>query len=239
MKTTYFSLFLVCLFFLGTSCDLFNGRETTGTLQYRVTTWNAEFPDAFNKASSDKLATDTLKLIDVIQYLAMMEVTRDEIDSGITRAEDVTWTVIYQSTEAMLTTHRDFTIEMPVGEYKGYRITQGNRLYWVCTLENDTIQIPDLNKSSAPSNDLIIGHHTNEGRYYINEDGIFIKKNNEALGIFEIRPALLTKITVRMNLTSLVIDSLAFAQDSSYNIIDWLLPEGITTLSDFIVEYDD
>lgn len=236
MKTTYIRLFLIFLFLLGMSCDLFNGRETTtGTLQYRSTTWNAEFPDALNKASSNTLANDTLKLIDVIQYLAMLEVTRDEIDSGITRAEDVTWTVIYQSTEEMLTTHRDFTIELPIGEYKAYRITQGNRLYWVCTLENDTIQIPTLQNDSLPYNSLLIDYHNDKGIYYINENGIFIRSRNEALGVFEIRPSALTKITVRLNLMTLVIES----QDSTYNIIDWLLPEGITTMSDFLIEYDD
>jgi len=87
------------------------------------------------------LATDTLKLIDVIQYLALMEVTTDAIDSGITRAEDVNWTVIYQSTEEMLITQREFTIELPVGDYKGYRVTQGNHGSWVCISVNDTINI--------------------------------------------------------------------------------------------------
>jgi hypothetical protein len=240
MKRLYISLCFVLLLFLGSGCDLFNGGGTqTGTLQYRTTTWNTEFPDAMPKASRDALATDTLKLIDVIQYLAMMEVTTDAIDSGVTRAEDVNWTVIYQSTEEMLTTHRDFSVELPVGDYKGYRVTQGNRLYWVCTSGNDTLEIPSLNDNSRPHNDLIIGHINDKGFYEINDDGIFIKKNDEKLGVFEIRPATLTKITVRMNLMALVIDSQAFAQDSTYNILDWLLPEGISTMSDFIVDYDD
>lgn len=242
MKTGYIHLFLIFLFFLGTSCDLFNGRDTTtGTLQYNNTTWNAEFPDALGKVASDTLITDTLKLIDVIQYLQTMDVTRDEIDSGITRAEDVNWTVIYQSTEEMLTTHRDFTIELPVGEYKGYRVTQGNRFYWICVIENDTIQIPDFNSYYLPGNSLIIGHLTGDGFYSINEDSIFIKDSDqEALGVFEIRPSVQTKITARMNLIGLVVDSLEFAQDSSYNsIINWILPEGITTMTDFLVEYDE
>lgn len=240
MKKINISLCFVLLLFLGSGCDLFNGGGTqTGTLHYRSTTWNAEFPDAMPKASPDSLATDTLKLIDVIQYLALMEVTTDAIDSGITRAEDVNWTVIYQSTEEMLTTQREFTIELPVGDYKGYRITQGNGFYWICTSGIDTLEIPSLNDDSRPANDLIIGHIDDKGFYEINDDGIFIKKNDEALGVFEIRPASLTTITVRMNLTALVIDSLAFAQDSTYHILDWLLPEGISTMSDFIIEYDD
>jgi hypothetical protein len=240
MKKINISLCFLLLLFLGSGCDLFNGGGSqTGTLRYRATTWNAEFPDAMPKASRDTLATDTLKLIDVIQYLAKMEVTTDEIDSGVTRAEDVNWTVIYQSTEEMLITHRDFTVELPVGDYKGYRAIQGNRFYWVCISGNDTINIPSLNDNSLAPDSLITGHIDDKGFYEINDDGIFVKINDEKLGVFEIRPAEFTKVTVRMNLMALVIDSLAFAQDSTYNFLDWLLPEGISTMSDFIIEYEE
>lgn len=236
-KLLFLSLFTVSVLLLGCDKDDDNGK---GTLSYRTTVWNAELPhDGKNAGPDAKGDTNTTELINARHFIPKIEISTDPIADGVS-ADAINWTVMYESTEEMLHTDRSISIALPVGEYVSFRITQRNRVYWVCTFEGDTMEFPSLNDSGIGPNEQLVNYFGEEGLHKIQDGNFVLTHPNERLGVFEILPGQTTKVTSRVNIITIDwIDN-----DGSGNwsdgdeLTNWTVPDGVTTMSDFIVEYE-
>ena len=224
-----------------TSCDkddeISNGD---GTLVFRTTVWNAELPDDSKKASFKATAvTRTVDLINTRHLIPKIEISTDEIKEGVS-PDDINWTVMYESSEEMLATDREISIELPAGKYVSFRLTQRNQIFWVCTYDGDTYEFPSLNNSEIGSDELLVNYFGETGLHGI-KDGVFVLEyERERLGTFQIKPNRTTDVTMRMNLITLDwIDNDGSGDWSEGDeLTNWTVPDGITTMTDFIVEYE-
>lgn len=239
MKKTILSLMTASLLLL--SCDKNENNDAEkGTLTFLTTVWNTKLSDDVTKTLlKAKGDTNTVDLINIRHLISKIEITTDEIKDGVS-PNDINWTLMYESNQEMLHTDREVTIELPVGEYKGIKLTQRNLMYWVCLFEGDTIEFPSLNNSDLQQNAELFNYFGEEGFYEI-EDGVFVSTNaEERLGFFEIKPDATTKVTMRMNLITLDWVDSDGSGEWSYGdeLTNWTVPEGVTTMTDFIVEYE-
>ena len=240
MKIRQIILGLLVTVLLFTGCEKDDSVTGEGTLKFRTTVWNAEVSDDSKKSLAKSTGeTYTLDLINTRHLLHKIEITTDEIAEGVS-PDDINWLVMYESSEEMLATDREISVIVPAGEYIGFRITQRNLMYWVCELGDEIMEIPSLNNSELPDDAQLINYFGEEGLHEI-EDGLFVLRYpNERLGSFEVKPDRTTNVTMRMNLKTLDwIDN-----DGSGNwsegdeLTNWTVPEGITTMTDFIVGYE-
>ncbi len=227
------------LFVIG--CDKEDDPTTgTGTLDFRFTVWNAEHSNHEKRmAIGTRNNIHTVELINVRQFIPKIEVTTDEIKEGMA-PDEIDWFTIYESSEEMLNTDRQITTEIPAGRYIGFRITQRNLFYWVCLFQEEIIEFPSYNDSDLEPNDLLTNYLGEDGLYEL-EDGVFVLRYpDEKLGTFEILPDKNTRITTRINIVSIDWhdnDNSGVWSDGD-ELSNWSLPEGVTTMSDFIVEYE-
>ncbi len=229
------------LFFV--SCDKEDDvGAKNGTLNFLFSVWNAEHAPIMNIIAinvENNSHHHTLELINVRQFIPKIEVTTDEIRDGLS-PDDIDWFTMYESSEEMLHTDRNVTIEIPVGNYTGFRITQRSLFYWVCVFEGDTIEFPAYNNPNIGPNDLLINYMGEDGLYELKDGVLMLRHPNEKLGTFEIMPNKTTRVTMRMNIISIDWHDNDGSGDWSNGdqLSNWSLPEGITTMSDFIVEYE-
>ena len=240
MKIKQFFLGLLTTALLFAGCEKDDSVTGEGTLNFRTTVWNAEVSDGSKKSLTKSTGeTYTLDLINTRQLLYKLEITTDEITEGVS-PDKINWVVMYESSEEMLATDREISLIVPAGKYIGFRITQRNLMYWVCKLGNDVMELPSLGNSELPNDAQLINYFGEEGLHEI-EDGLFVLRYpKERLGSFEIRPGRTTNVAMRMNLKTLdwIDNDGSGSWSEGDELANWTVPEGITTMTDFIVEYE-
>lgn len=235
-KVIFFSITIYALImFSGCEKEVTETRE--GTLSFQMRTWNTYE----TKSSENTLVYQSdpvmLNFIDVMGYKYEMKVTTDEIQEGMKDA-DINWITIYQSEELKRDGERDFQFKLPAGEYKGFAVLQGDDFSWIGETDGNQIVIPDSNQSG---NDRVYNVFGADGLYYLNENEELMKmSNNEMLGVtFTIREEITTTLTIRVNITA--IEWYDNDQSGTWSdgdtVGDMLLPDGVNTMSDFIVTY--
>jgi hypothetical protein len=225
-----------CVCILGPACNNATAPESqpsTGTLvfDYRV---------ANSLAKAAVADTHTCKIVDIKATLYAIEVASGTVQEGGTDSLD--WTSIYESTTEMRASERVFPpVALPVGAYNCFRIKQKNRVWWVCALGQDTIELPDLNASDRPPDTLsAINVFSDGGCFTYDSIGTFtLMTANEKLGGFEIRAAQTTNLTVTVNFNTLDwIDSDSSGTWTDGDDLDnWTAVAGKTTMVDFDVQY--
>jgi len=244
-KNTLMCLLVFALIITSCSEDVTSPKDNgtngdKGTLEFRTTVWNAEFPDGLkNIYSHTQTDTNTVDIINIKHLIPKIEISTDEVKGGVSPG-DINWTVMYESSEEMLATDREITIELPVGKYVSFKLTQRNLMYWVCNFEDRIFEFPSFNDSELDPNAQLINYFGETGLHEI-EGGVFVLKyERERLGSFEIKPNAKTKVTMRMNLITLDwIDNDGSGDWSDGDeLTNWRTPEGITTMTDLIVEYE-
>ena len=227
-------------------------EEFTGTLIYRMSSWNTYDTNTMNKSTVD---TITCPIIDVRTMLWKIEVTKDTLIHG--GYADQEWITFYESNEEQLNSDRDIHGVLATGTYKGMRITQRNLLYWVCTHPDDpsdTLELYDLNVRDTMrvgTADSLVNYFGTDGFYYLVNDTLY---NSNILGIggagefmgcyFNIYPEKITDVTMRMNIVSL--DWLDYNENGIFEywggdtLDNWKTAhDSIVTMADFIIRYYD
>lgn len=236
-----FLLLILCSFgFIG--CKSTGPSETTGTLVFHYSV-GGDIRNSFidNKSCNQATAdTNTCKIVDVRHLLYKLEVSTGNVSEGGT--DNLQWKTLYESSVELLDSEREFPpVELPVGTYKCFRVTQRNRLYWVCTMQADTFEFPDLNDSNIDPDSLSpINVFGEDGLYTYDQDDKFtLLTSTEKLGGFEITAGGTTDLTFRLNFNTLDwFDNDEDGQWSQGDALDnWTLIPGTTTMTDFIVGY--
>jgi hypothetical protein len=222
---------ILCLLFCTTSTV--DPGAKTGTLVFDYGVANA----MAKIAASD---TNTVRIIDVKATQYKIEVASGTVVEG--GVDNLDWHIIYESTTEMRSVDRVFPpVDLPVGNYNCLRITQKNRLYWMCEYGQDTLELPDLNKAGLdPDSISPINVFSDSGGYTYDAAGRFtMMANNERLGGFEIRENQTTALTVILNLNTL--DWIDADSSGTWNpgdrLDNWTLVSGKLTMADFVVEY--
>lgn len=238
-KMAVMTAVLAIAFVIGCGKDDVTGpTENEGTLQFAMTVWNQYNPVVFNTPSFDA-DTLTCDIINAKTIIYKLEVTTGDIIDG--EPDTLSWVTLHESSEEMLHTEREFSIDIPAGVYTGFKVTQRNRVYWICTLEADTLEFPSLNDGSLAPDASLINILGENGLYLYDEDGNFsLEQPDEKLGSFEISSGEITKVTCRVNFMTLDwLDNDGNGEWSDGDELDnWTLPDGIDTMSDFIIEYE-
>lgn len=244
-KNAFICLLVFALILISCSEDVTSPKDEEtngdiGTLEFRMTVWNAEHPGGLkNIYSKTQADTHTVDIINTRHLIPKIEISTDEVKEGVS-PNDINWTVMYESNVEMLATDRGITIELPVGKYVSFKLTQRNLMYWVCNFEGDIFEFPSFNNSDIGPDDLLVNYFGETGLHEI-EGGVFVLKyERERLGSFEIKPSKKTKVTMRMNLITLDwIDNDGSGDWSDGDeLTNWRTPEGVTTMTDLIVEYE-
>lgn len=209
-------------------CGGTGGEEDRGTLvvQYQL--------------GEDKAVT-TCDILDTRQTLYSMEVSDGEVVAGAT--DDLEWFSVHEgSGEATLTSEKMFSSELPVGTYSNYKIDQGNLVEWICSCGGSELELPSLNDSTQPPDaHAPINIVNSDGCWGLDESGQFyLMAEGETAGGFEIRPGGTTTVTIRVNLVTLDWNDADESGDWSDgdSIDNWSTSPGVTSMFDFIVEYD-
>ncbi len=232
-------LFLViCSIVFSAGCDDDDAYPDNGELSVKLRTWN-NFETANTKSVSANLSDPTLlQFVDVKGYKYEMKVTTDDITEGVKDSE-IEWITIYESEELKDDSERDFQFELPVGDYKGFALLQGRDFFWIAEHDGEIIEIPTSNGGSS---DTIYNVFGVDGLYVLNSSDELTKVNNEEkLGVdFKIEEGKTTLLTIRINFKEIWwYDN---DGDGNWSIGDMaddpLLPEGVTTMADFIVVYN-
>lgn len=238
MKTK-FILFSLIFFFIFISCKK-EEPDDSGIIEMKFITWNSQMGISKNNDIPKRGDVHTVYLIDSKKNTLHLKVTTDEIIEGV--PDNFNWITIYQSNETMLDSQRGFMFELPPGNYQGIGILQSNAFSWICTHQGDTVELLDMNDMDGPPSSLIYNIFNSEGLFVLDDEGLLERQyNNEKLGTFEILPGKKTIVTIRMNIVSMDwFDNDGDGQWSEGDSIDnWMTPEGITTMADFIIEYED
>jgi len=234
-------MFIIVLFTMmlsGCSEDNTTEPETDGTLHFRMTTWNAEQSDRIIENNNHR-SMHTVDLIDIRHYIPKIEVTTDEVSEGLSAA-DITWTTMYESSVEMLHTEREVTIQLPAGNYRGVKLTQRNRMAWVVEYQGNPIDCWTIQINNLGQDELFVNYFGENGLYAV-EGGVFVPDvPGEQLGSFEIRAGETTDLVMRLNFTTVDWYDNDNSEDWSEgdDIDNWQLPDGITTMTDFIVTYE-
>jgi len=220
--------------------------DNNGTLEFKMTVWNV-YEDGKNVSSGkdfSMLKNDpnvyTCDIMNVRNILYEIQVADGEIIEG--EPDDLDWITIYETSEMMLMTDREFSFVLPAGQYKAIRLLQSNRIYWITTYEDVIHEFPSLNNDEQPEDAQILDIFGEDGLYNLDENGLFyLYHDGERLGTFDIFPNTKTKVTFRMNLQTLDWidhDSNGVWSDGD-ELSNWTVPEGVTTMADFIIEYEE
>ena len=237
MKRIFSIYCLVCVFIFS-GCDKEPTLENNGTLSVQMRTWST-YENSLTKSARNTFSDSIiLSFLDIKGYKYEMKVTTDEISAGL-KDSDVDWITIYQSDELKEDGERDFQFTLPAGEYKGFALWQGNEFTWIGEDNGTRIEIPSSNGSDSDSVYNVFG---SDGLYFMNDNGELQKvENNEMLGVsFTINEDQTTTLTVRVNITGIVWydnDQSGTWSDGD-GVGDMLLPDGVDTMSDFIVVYE-
>ncbi len=233
-KALLFGALLTALSFLA-ACNKDEDKKAEGNLTLKMRVWN-NYETPAVKGSNARFI---LPFVDVIGYKYEMKVTTDVIQEG-TREQEVNWITIYTSDELKGDSERDFQFQLPAGEYKAFSLLQSRGFFWVGDYNGTNIQIPAWNGSTGVFEDRICNVFANE-LFVLNTSGVYESVNNgEQIGAaFRIEEGKTTSVIIRTNFTSIE------WSDNDENGI-WsegdsagepIVPEGITTMADFIVTY--
>lgn len=240
MKKLIYVCTIFCAFSLFTACEKDVDEVGDGTLSMKMRTWNNyEVPS--KKSLQLKSSSDTILIsfIEALNYTYEIKVTTDNIQEGM-KDSDINWITIYESDEEKRTSERDFQFQLPPGDYKGFAVWQSNEFVWICDNNGTEILIPGSNSNEEV--DRVYNVFGSEGMYSINEIGTYESVvNDERIGVsFTIEEGKNTTVTMRTNLDKIV----WYDNDGSGNWTDgdvngdFMLPDGIDTMMDFIVEYE-
>ena len=213
-----------------------DATSAPGTLMFRTTVWNTHATTPWRIA----IDTNSCSLNSVRTIIYVMQVTTDEVKAGV-KYSDINWTTIYESNTEMLHADRSFTKELSAGVYKGIRMEQRNRLFWVCAFNGNTYEFPSLNNSNLGDNAIITNIFGENGLYKIDGNGVLeVDNDKEKLGTFEIKSGQTSRVSLRLNITSLdwIDNDHSGTWTDGDELKNWKTPEGIDTMADFIVEYD-
>lgn len=245
MKQRALITLLIATTFFAVACDS-SSSKSKGTLSFRTTVWNAENePELSGKLMAREAgegeALHVLDVVNIRHLISEIEITTDSIEEG-KFPEDISWILLYESSKEILHTDREITIQVPVGEYKGFRITQRNLIKWVVEFDNDFIDLPTLNDDTLGPNATIVNYFGEDSLYEIDEEtGEFVKNpNDELLGTFEVKAGRTTYLTMQVNINSLHWhdNNDNGIWDDGDEVDEISAPEGVLTMTDFIVEND-
>lgn len=239
MKKVIFFSIMICALSLFTGCDKDEENKNNGILSMRLRTWN-NYEVSISKSSLKSASSNPIRLpyIDMNGYKYEMKFTTDVIQEGM-KDSDINWVTVYESDELKKDGERDFQFNLPAGEYKGFALWQGRDFFWVCDNNGDEMQIP---ASNGGENVRVYNAFGPDGLYILNDDNELEKvHNDEFLGVeFNIIENKTTILTVRTNITAIDWndnDSSGTWTDGD-STSDFILPDGINTMSDFIVVYE-
>jgi len=242
MKTKLFLLSLMATSFLLLGCDKDDktGNEV-GTLNFKVTFWNIEFPVDKKQGVTGKENVYTLPIVDMKNYVYKFEVSETELKEGAS-PEGIEWVTIFESdpNQMIYFSEIELSKDIQAGDYRSIRISGKyfGDFIWVCEFQGNKMYIiPDRD----PDDDSIVWEHFTETGGFDIEDGVFVLgTDRERLGTFEIKANKTTNLIMRYNLKTLDWHDNDGSGDWSDgdDISNWTVPEGVTTMMDFIVEYE-
>ena len=217
-----------------------------GTLEFRMTVWNTyqegKSTNPYSKQTNFKEdpPVNTCEIIDIRNILYRFQVADGEIVAG--EPDNLEWITIYESSEELLNSEKDFVIDLPPGSYRALKLLQSNLMYWVVTYEDNVYELPSLNNSDLEPDAQIQNIFGEDGLYELDDEANFyLYHDGEKLGTFDIIAGKTTKVTLRMNLKTL--DWIDHDGDGVWSdgdsLNNWTTPEGIETMADFIVVYED
>lgn len=234
-KAVFFAM--VCAFFVFAACDKDDDNLTKGELSVKMRTWNSYEAPVKKSAHENFTEAIPLKFVDMKGYKYEMKVTKDEITDGVKDA-DIEWITIYQSEKMKGDSERDFNFKLPVGDYKGFGLWQGRDFFWVGEYKGKRIEIPSSNGGDS---DRVYNVFGTEGLYVSNSGKLEKVNNNEKIGVsFSIKEGKTTNLTIRVNFNEIMwYDNDGDGKWSNGDEAgDPIAPDGITTMSDFIVVYE-
>lgn len=239
MKNTILLYTMICVWLLFSGCED-KDIKADGTLSMKLRTWNNYESLSTKSTLNSPSASFQLPFVDVIGYKYEMKVTTDEIQVGM-KDSDINWITIYESNELKGDSERDFEFQLPAGEYKAFALWQSLGFFWVGDHNGTKIQIPAWNGAPGVFEAKIYNVFAN-GFCVMDASGVFESVDaGEQIGAsFIIEEGKTTTVTIRTNFTS--IDW----SDNDENGIwsegdqadDPVLPDGVVTMSDFIVVYE-
>lgn len=206
-----------------------------GTLFIKQRTWN----NITQKKSTvnDLKSSYSWNMIDLKSSFYEMKFTTTKIKEGI-KDSDIKWVTVYTSNKMELGYDRDFQVEMPAGNYKGFGLVMGNEIFWVISDGNKTIEIPDSNGGEVGSRGYSI--FGADGLYEVGKNGLLtLEHPGEKMGTsFTILPGKSYTLTMRMNFDQMIWN------DNDENGVwsdgdtheDPTFHEGLDTMWDFIFE---
>ncbi len=171
------------------------------------------------------------------------EIYKIEVSSGFVQRgalDDLEWHIIFETTEEMiLLSEMNVEVELPVGKYDNFKITMGEgwNIYLDCNGEEfELVMGRDGDNDDSPK----ISINNNRGAWGYDEQGRFINQAaGEVLGGFEIRPGIITNAVFRNNLKRIIWDDADESGDwSDGDSFEFILEEGVITMSDMIVTYE-
>ncbi len=240
MKKLFLLGTMVCAFVFLAGCKKAETGKADGNLSLKLRVWNNYQTSAAKSTLKGASGPIVLPFVDVIGYKYEMKVTTDVIQDG-TRESDINWITIYESDELKGDSERDFQFQLPPGEYKAFGLWQSLGFFWVGDYNGTPVQIPEWNGAAGVFEDRLYNVFAN-GLFLLNSSGVFERVNNgEQIGAsFIIEEGKTTTVTIRTNFVSIE------WSDNDNNGIwsegdgadDPILPDGITTMADFIVDYE-
>ena len=239
MKNSMILPTILCVFMLFSGCDVNESSDKgDGNLSMQLRLWNNYEASSEKSVFESSSSPIRLPFVDVVGYKYEMMVTTDVIQEGM-QETDVSWITIYESDELKGDTERDFQFTLPAGEYKGFALWQGNDFFWVGDYNGTQIRIPT---SNGAGEDRLFNAFGTDGLYILNGSGGFVKvDNNEQIGAsFIIEEGKTTTVTIRTNFTAIDWydndDSGTWSDGDTAD--DPIVPDGVNTMADFIVEYE-
>lgn len=248
MKYLIYLASTVILLALFSSCEknpIENDSDGNGTLSVKLRSWsNYEAPTTKSSLKNTRSFMSSTYL-DAYAYKYEIKFTTDSIMSGINDS-DINWVTVYESDELKKDSERDFEFALPTGEYRGFAVLQSCDFHWIC--DNNGVEMPITSSNCGEYNNFNSGEKVynifgTDGIYDVDDTGILqhVPDAGEHMGVrFNIYEDQKTTLTVRVNLLEIVWnDNDGDGTWSEGDEVDnWTLPDGVITMTDFIVDYE-
>lgn len=212
-----------------------------GKIEFVYSHWYDEFPEDLEKVKSipNRGNILTAPLVDIKHLVYSIDVSKDDVSEDVLPTS-IRWSNVYNSYQEMLLRERSYRADLDTGFYRSFRIKQRNMFYWGILINDSLTYVKTYNWRQYSDDDFDIGFsHIGTNGYH---DIVGNKFENtvpyEKLGQFKIESAKTTKIRGRVNLYAVEwIDSdNSGTWTEGDSIVKILTPEGIITMTDFIVE---
>jgi hypothetical protein len=209
------------------SCGDDDGDADTGTVSMQG-----------RLATASQKATYECALENPRILIRQLWVTTGEVVEG--QPDTLDWVEIYSSNLAEAWEARQFSTQLPVGNYLAYKLRMKNEFEVGCGLDGQTYELRDTMSGSIPLDADQVSINTSHGTYEIDANNNFtVMTSSEVVSPFEILPGQVTSITWQFNLVGFdwvdTDDSSDFSTGDT--LVNYRAAPG-SGIFEFIVEYE-